>query len=141
MINKVSEVKKILIIFSIFLVFGCSGNRFKDADFINSFTFGLFGYDDSKCIQKYEPQFLKTYPSGKYPSRICSRYQRYTCHITHYCPNLPTEVERKKCEHDAAQYWLKPWQDIKTKKFLDKVTATKEICDSEAQKNSQIPVK
>jgi len=139
MINKAIK-RKILMIFSVFLIFGCSGNKFKDSDLINSFTFGFFGYDDSKCIQKYEPQFLKAYPNGKYPSRICSRYQRYTCHVNHYCPNLPTSSERKKCEQDANDYWLRPWRDAKTKELLNKVTATKEICDSESSKNTQ-PIK
>ena len=131
-------MKKLILIFSVFLIFGCSENRFKKNSDSHVFTFGIAGYDDYKFCNGINPAFINRYPSGKNPSRTCIRYQYYTCHINHYCPNLPSESERKKCEQDASDYWLKPWQDIKTKKFLDKVSATKEICNSEAAKNTQL---
>lgn len=121
----------------IFLIFGCSVNRFKKSEQLFGFTFGLFGSANLDCEKKYDPNWLKPYANGIYPSRICTRYRHYTCHVTHYCPNLPTESERKKCEQDANDYWLKPWRDLKTGKLLDRVSATKEICESEYSKNNQ----
>lgn len=113
----------------IFLVSECSGNRFKDAGMIDSFTFGMFGYDDISCQKKYDPTWLKPYQSGVYPSRICTRYKYYTCHINNYCNG------DKQCEEDAAQYWTPIWQGTEND-LAKRVEFTKEKCDKEQQRNS-----
>lgn len=118
----------------VLLAFGCSGNRFKNYGMINDFTFftyGLLGgHDDFKFCNKIDPKFIDPYPNGINPSRICIRYQYYTCHIIHYCPNLPTEPERKKCEYDAAQYWTPLWDNAHGD-LEKRVSITKKVCDTE----------
>jgi hypothetical protein len=136
MINKANEIKKFLIIFSVFLIFGCSGNQFAWRDARHGFTLGISGFfdhDPYKFCRKIVPNFIGKYQNNTNPSRTCIYYQYYTCHTTHYCPNLPTQAEREKCNQDASYYWLKPWQDLKTKKFLDRVIAAKEICKIEQE--------
>jgi len=119
-----------VLMFCIFLLLGCSENRFKKNGDLNSFSFGFAGYDDYHYCKKFNPNFIKKYSNGVNPTRNCTRYQYYTCHITHYCNG------DKQCEMDAANYWLKPWHDIKTGKLLDRATATKEICEAEEKRNS-----
>lgn len=111
------------------MVSGCSGNRFKDADDTNVFTFGIRGHNAFKFCKKAEPDSIKPYISGKYPSRICTRYRRYTCHINHYCKG------DKQCEYDAAQYWTPIWQGTEND-LAKRVEFTKEKCDKEQQRNS-----
>ena len=116
--------------FCIFLLFGCSENKIKNADMVHSFTFGMAGHDAFGFCRKIVPNFIAKYPNGVNPRRTCTNYQYYTCHVQHYCNG------DKQCETDAANYWLKPWHDIKTGKLLDRVTATKEICEAEEKRNS-----
>jgi hypothetical protein len=132
MISKINEIKKIILITCIFLILGCSGNRFKDEGMINSFSFGLFGYDDTECREKYDPMWTKSYQNGVYPSKTCLRYRYYTCHTTHYCPNLPTQVEREKCNQDAAQYWTPKWTNAKGD-LEKRVEITKRSCEIEQE--------
>jgi hypothetical protein len=136
MINKVSEVKKILIIFSIFLVFGCSGNKIKNNSDLYVFTFGIAGYDDFKFCKKNDPEFIKSYNNEKYPGKICTRFRLYNCHTAYYCPNLATETERRKCEQDANDYWLPKWQGAEADR-IKRLQFTKEKCEIEALKNTR----
>jgi len=138
MIKKASNIK-ILTIFIALSVSSCvpwfSDNKFEKEGAIRSMTYGLFGYDAYKFCNNIDSSFIDKYQSGKNPSRICIRYQYYTCHTTHYCPNLPTETERKKCEQDANDYWLPHWDNAKGDP-IKKAEISKKVCDSEALKNS-----
>ncbi len=122
-----------LIVVSIFLT-GCapyfSENRFERNGVRNTFSFGFAGYNNYDFCKQRVPNFNAPYKNGVNPRRTCTSYQYYTCHISHYCNG------DKQCEMDAANYWLKPWHDIKTGKLLDRVTATKEICEAEEKRNS-----
>lgn len=121
--------KVFVLIFCVFLVFGCSKNRFKNSSMINGFTFGLFGYDDIECRKKYDSTWMKSYSNGKYPSKICTRYKYYTCHINNYCNN------DKDCEEEAALFWTPNWQNANGN-LEKRVQITQKVCDIERNKNS-----
>jgi len=119
MINKIN--KYILIVSCIFLVSNCSGNRFKDGEMLNTFTFGITGYDSFKFCKKIDPYFI-LYKNGVNPRRTCIHYGYYKCHIEHYCKG------DKDCEKDAQRYWIKEWKD-KYGNWTDPVNATKTYCE------------
>jgi len=139
MINKISK-RFLIILCTLVLTSNCTEeNRFHRRNLNRLATLGISGFFDHDPYQfckSIVPNFIGKYPSGKNPSRTCIHYQYYTCHITHYCPNLPTETERKKCEQDANDYWLRPWDNAKGDR-IKKVAISKKVCDSEASKNTQ----
>lgn len=138
MIKLTNRVNKfILMTLCIFLLFNCAENRFKNNFDLHVFTFGLAGYNDFKYCNKMNPEFINPYKNGVNPSKICIRYQYYTCHKTYYCPNFATEEERKKCEKDAAQYWTPQWDNAKGN-LEKRVEISNKVCKSEAEKNNII---
>jgi hypothetical protein len=127
MVNKMNKFP-VLIIF-ILMLLGCSENKIKNGRMIHSFTFGLFGHDAYQFCNKIDPRFIDKYPSGRNPSRICIRYQYYTCHIKNYCNG------EKSCEEDAAQIWTPLWDNARGN-LEKRILITKKVCDIEQQNNS-----
>jgi len=127
MINKTSKFC-VLIVCS-YLAFGCSENRFKKNEDINVFSFGFAGHDAFKFCKKNDSEFIKSYPNGKYPKKICTRYRTYTCHINHFCNG------DKVCEDEAAEYWNPLWDNARGN-LEKRISITKKVCDIEQQNNS-----
>jgi hypothetical protein len=127
MINKINKICALFV--CIFLIFGCSENRFKKNEDINVFSFGFAGYDAYQFCNKIDPRFIDKYPSGRNPSRICIRYQYYTCHIKNYCNG------EKSCEEDAAQIWTPLWDNARGN-LEKRISITKKVCDIEQKNNS-----
>jgi len=113
--------KHILTISFLILIISCSGNRFKDGEFIYTFTFGAKGYDAFKFCKKTDPDFI-IYKNGVNPTRTCIHYGYYKCHIENYCKG------DKDCENDVEQYWIADWKD-KYGNWTDPVEATKTYCE------------
>jgi len=118
--------KIILIIILSLTLISCGNNRFKDRETTQIFTFGFYP-KKNECDKLDLTIHSASYKNGVYPTRTCMQYKDYLCRINKVCNG------GKKCEQEAAQYWLKGWKD-KNGKWLDSITTTKNYC--EAQKKN-----
>lgn len=133
------KLNKLVIIVLITSLTGCGGlllrNRFaKSEDFL---YFGKYsGSYDKICKERnikdgaknrYEGKATPYKNSVKMP-RVCSDYDAYLCRINITCIQHSEINERKACENDAKNYWIKQWTDKNGKK-VDSVIATKNYCD------------
>ena len=93
------KIKTILIIAILAILASCGQNRFKDRETSQIFTFGF--YPKKNICDKLDlTEHSARYKNNVIPTRTCMQYKDYLCRIDKICNN------DKKCEQEAAKYWL-----------------------------------